>query len=240
VIRPSGAGNRPTTAWGAAWQRQLCQVEKQRRARIAAEAGSRARTAARLRAGGNLTARCCPAVPWSQLRQRRLRAARCRARVHAPATAAPAAISTGAQGVPAPNPKRTDMAWRPRGGSGTALSSDSDSRYLYLNFFERARRSRPTHSLCLYISRKDENATEISRIGPHRFLYFIRSNSYFCVRLYRFCFCFRISNVKVENGLDIFRLFPTIFYFSTFNSEYPEFKIQFKPNFVVNHYCPGN
>jgi hypothetical protein len=84
----------------------------------------------------------------------------------------------------------------------------------------------------------DENGTKISRTEPHRFLYFIRSNSYFCVRLY--CFRFRISNVKVENGLDIFRPFSTVFYFSTFNSEYPEFKIQFKPNFVVNHYCPGN
>jgi hypothetical protein len=60
---------------------------------------------------------------------------------------------------------------------------------------------------------KDENGTEISRTEPHRFLYFIRSNSYFCVRLYRFRFRFRISNVKVENGLDIFRPFPTVFYF---------------------------
>jgi hypothetical protein len=81
---------------------------------------------------------------------------------------------------------------------------------------------------------------EISRTEPHHFLYFIRSNLYFYVRLYRFRFRFRISNVKVENGLDIFRLFPTVFYFSTFNLEYPEFKIQFKPNFVVNHYCLGN
>jgi hypothetical protein len=87
---------------------------------------------------------------------------------------------------------------------------------------------------------KNENGTEISRTEPYRFLYFIRSNSYFCVWLYRFRFRFRISNVKVENGLDIFRPFPTVFYFSTFNSEYPEFKIQFKPNFVVNHYCLGN
>jgi hypothetical protein len=40
-----------------------------------------------------------------------------------------------------------------------------------------------------------------------------------------------------------FRHFPTIsdrFLLSTFNSEYPEFKIRFKPNLVANHYCPGN
>jgi hypothetical protein len=54
----------------------------------------------------------------------------------------------------------------------------------------------------LCIGSKDENGTEISRTEPRRFPYFIRSNSHFCVRLYRFCFC--ISNVKVENGLDIF------------------------------------
>jgi hypothetical protein len=75
----------------------------------------------------------------------------------APATAGPTAISTGAQGVPTPNPnpKRTDMAWRRRGGGGgdTDLSSDSDSPLLYLRFLDRDRRFRPTHSLCLYISR---------------------------------------------------------------------------------------
>jgi len=35
---------------------------------------------------------------------------------------------------------------------------------------------------------KDENGTEISRIEPHRFLYLIRSNLHFLVRLYRFRF----------------------------------------------------
>jgi hypothetical protein len=81
---------------------------------------------------------------------------------------------------------------------------------------------------------KDENETQISRSEPYRFLYFIRSNSYFYVRLYCFRYLFRISNVKVENGLVIFQPF------STFNSEYLEFKIQFKPNLVANHYCPDN
>jgi len=38
---------------------------------------------------------------------------------------------------------------------------------------------------------------------------------------------FRILNVEVENGLDIF---STVFYFSTFNVKYFEFKIWFKPN----------
>jgi len=37
---------------------------------------------------------------------------------------------------------------------------------------------------------------------------------------------FRISNVKVENGLDI----STILYFSTFNLKYFEFKIWFESN----------
>jgi len=45
---------------------------------------------------------------------------------------------------------------------------------------------------------------------------------------------FRISNVKVENGLDIF---PTVFYFSTFNLKYSELKIRFKPN-LAN--CTGH
>jgi len=35
---------------------------------------------------------------------------------------------------------------------------------------------------------KDENGTEISRTEPHRFLYLIRSNLYFLVRVYRFRF----------------------------------------------------
>ena len=35
---------------------------------------------------------------------------------------------------------------------------------------------------------KDENGTEISRTELNRFLYLIRSNSYFLVRLYRFRF----------------------------------------------------
>jgi hypothetical protein len=61
-------------------------------------------------------------------------------------------------------------------------------------------------ALCIYgiVPTKDENGNEISRTEPHRFLYFIRSNSHFYVRLYRFRFHLRISNVKVENDLDIF------------------------------------
>jgi hypothetical protein len=58
----------------------------------------------------------------------------------------------------------------------------------------------------------DHNGTEISWTEPHYFLYFIWLNSYFCVRLYRFRFRFRIPNVKVENGLDIFRLFLAFFF----------------------------
>jgi hypothetical protein len=56
---------------------------------------------------------------------------------------------------------------------------------------------------------KDENGTEISWTEPYRFLYLIWSNAYFLVWLYRFRFfqMFLISNVKVENGLDIFRPF---------------------------------
>jgi hypothetical protein len=71
------------------------------------------------------------------------------------------------------------------------------------------------------VPRKDENRTKISQIEPHRFLYFIRLNSYFCVRFYcfHFRFYFRISNKKVENSLDIFRPFFDL---------------------VANHYCPGN
>jgi len=46
----------------------------------------------------------------------------------------------------------------------------------------------------LYSSVKDENGTEISRTEPNRFLYLIRSNSYFLIRLYRFRF--RILDVS--------------------------------------------
>ena len=66
-----------------------------------------------------------------------------------------------------------------------------------------------------------------SRTTRDRFLRLIRSNSYFQ----------RNSNLvqnsehqirnRNENGFDIF---PTVFYFSTFYSEYPEFEIRFKPN----------
>jgi hypothetical protein len=63
----------------------------------------------------------------------------------------------------------------------------------------------------------DENGMEIYRTEPHRFLYLIKSNPYFLIRLYRFHYRFRILNVKVENGLDIFRSFLTDFYFSIFN-----------------------
>jgi hypothetical protein len=62
------------------------------------------------------------------------------------------------------------------------------------------------------ITFKDENGTETSRTEPHRFLYLIRSNSHFLVRLYRFRFRFHISNVKVENGLNIFRPFLTFLF----------------------------
>ena len=47
-----------------------------------------------------------------------------------------------------------------------------------------------------------------------------------------FVFVFQMSpilNVKLENGLDIFRPFST---FSTFNLKYFEFKFWFKPNLV--------
>ena len=48
---------------------------------------------------------------------------------------------------------------------------------------------------------------------------------------FKFSSNFRTSNSKLKqkNGLDIFRLF------STFNSEYPEFKILFKPNLALEN-----
>jgi len=67
---------------------------------------------------------------------------------------------------------------------------------------------------------------------PNRFLYLIRSNSYFLVRLY--CFRFRILDVSYFKckSRKRFRHFSTVFYFSTFNLKYFEFKIWFKPNLV--------
>jgi hypothetical protein len=72
---------------------------------------------------------------------------------------------------------------------------------------------------------KDENGRKISRTEPYRFLYLIRSNLYFFVRLY--CFRFRISDVLyfICKSRKRFRYFPTVFYFSTFNLKYSEFKI---------------
>jgi hypothetical protein len=67
-----------------------------------------------------------------------------------------------------------------------------------------------------------KNRMEISRTESHHFLYLIRSNPYFFVRLHRFRFRFRISNVKVENGLDIFWLFFTFLFLIW---KYPKFKI---------------
>ena len=72
---------------------------------------------------------------------------------------------------------------------------------------------------------KDENGTEISRILPHRFLYLIRSNSHFRINSNSVRNLEHQIRNRNENGFDIF---PTIFYFSTFNSEYPEFKIRFR------------
>ena len=84
---------------------------------------------------------------------------------------------------------------------------------------------------------KDENETEISRTEPRRFLYLIRSNPYFLVRFYRFRF--RISDVSYFKckSRKRFRHFSTVFYFSTFNLKYSEFKIRFKPN-LAN--CTGH
>ena len=84
---------------------------------------------------------------------------------------------------------------------------------------------------------KDENGTEISRTEPHRFLYLIRSNSYFLVRLYRFRFrIWDVSYFKCKSRKR-FTHFSTVFYFSTFNLKYSEFKIRFKPN-LAN--CTGH
>ena len=84
---------------------------------------------------------------------------------------------------------------------------------------------------------KDENATEISRTEPHRFLYLIRSNPYFLVRLYRFRFrIWDVSYFKCKSRKR-FTHFSTVFYFSTFNLKYSEFKIRFKPN-LAN--CTGH
>ena len=77
------------------------------------------------------------------------------------------------------------------------------------------------------VAPKDENGTEISRTEPHLFLYLIRSNSYFRTNSNSVQNSEHQIQNRNENGLDIF---STIFYFSTFNSEYPEFEIRFKPN----------
>jgi len=84
---------------------------------------------------------------------------------------------------------------------------------------------------------KNENGTEISRTEPHRFLYLIRSNPYFLVRLYRFRFrIWDVSYFKCKSRKR-FTHFSTVFYFSTFNLKYSEFKIRFKPN-LAN--CTGH
>jgi len=78
----------------------------------------------------------------------------------------------------------------------------------------------------------DENRTEISQTELNRFLYLIRSNSYFLIRLYRFRFhILEVSYFKCKSRKR-FRHFPTVFNFSTNNLKYFEFKIWFKPNFV--------
>ena len=74
---------------------------------------------------------------------------------------------------------------------------------------------------------KDENGTKISRNEPHRFLHLIRSNSYFRTNSNLVRNSEHQIRNRNENGLDIC---PTVFYFSTFKSEYPEFEIRFKPN----------
>ena len=74
--------------------------------------------------------------------------------------------------------------------------------------------------------------TERKYPEPNRivFLYLIRSNPHFLVRLYRFRF--RISDVSYFKckSRKRFTHFSTVFYFSTFNLKYSEFKIRFKPN----------
>jgi hypothetical protein len=62
------------------------------------------------------------------------------------------------------------------------------------------------------------------------FLYLIWLNSYFLIRIY--CFHFRILDISYFKckSRKWFRHFSTIFYFSTFNLKYFEFKILFKPN----------
>ena len=86
--------------------------------------------------------------------------------------------------------------------------------------------------ICMALQSKDENGTEISRTEPNRFLYLIRSNSYFFVRLYRFRFrILDISYFKYKSRKRFWH-FSTVFYFSTFNMKYFKFKIWFKPNLV--------
>jgi len=88
----------------------------------------------------------------------------------------------------------------------------------------------PSKDACM--TAKDENGTEISQTEPNRFLYWIRSNLYFLVRLYRFRFCILdVSYFKCKSRKR-FRHFSTVFYFSTFNLKYFEFKIWFKSNLV--------
>jgi len=54
----------------------------------------------------------------------------------------------------------------------------------------------------------DINPLELVRFWNYRY-FLVRVR--FRVRFYRLCFCFRISNVKVENNLGVFRPLPTGF-----------------------------
>ena len=89
-------------------------------------------------------------------------------------------------------------------------------------------------TLRLSYASKDENGTKISRTEPHRFLHLIQSNSYFRTNSNSVRNSEQQIRNRNENGLDIF---PTVFYFSTFNSEYPEFKIWFQ-NSVLTKFGP--
>ena len=74
----------------------------------------------------------------------------------------------------------------------------------------------------------DENGTEISHTEPHHFLQLNRSISYFRTNSNSVRNSEHQIRNRDENSLDNF--FLTVFYFSTFNSQYPKFEIRFKPN----------
>ena len=81
---------------------------------------------------------------------------------------------------------------------------------------------------------KDENGKKISRAEPHHFLHLTQANSYFWTKYGILNSNLKFGTPNSKSDRIRFRLCSTDFYFSTFNSEYPEFEIRFKLNLA--HY----